>query len=161
MAAVDFFLKLDGIDGESTDEAHIKWIPVESFSWGVSNPVTVGGATGGAGAGKAVPSDFSLVIPVSSASPTIFLKLVTGQHINTATLSARKAGGRGSNEFLKYDLDTVFVSSLTTEGGGDVPMEQVSLRFIKIEVAYTPQRPDGSAGVPLTAGWDFVRNVSV
>jgi type VI secretion system secreted protein Hcp len=160
MAAVDFFLKLDGIDGESTDAAHAKWIEVESFSWGVSNPTTISSTTGGAGSGKAIPSDFSLVIPVSSASPKIFLKVVSGQHIASATLSARKAGGKGSNEFLKYDLDTVFVSSLTTEGSGDVPMEQISLRFAKIEVAYTPQKPDGSADLPVTAGWDFLKNAS-
>jgi type VI secretion system secreted protein Hcp len=159
MAAVDFFLKLAGIDGESTDETHVKWIEVESFSWGVSNPTTIS-STGGAAVGKAIPSDFTLVIPVSSASPAIFSKVVSGVHIDTATLSARKAGGRGSVEFFKYDLDTVFVSSLTTEGGGDVPMEQVSLRFAKIEVAYTPQKADGSAGLPITAGWDFLKNAS-
>jgi type VI secretion system secreted protein Hcp len=158
MAAVDFFFKLDGIDGESTDEAHVKWIPVESFSWGVSNPVTISSATGGAGAGKAIPSDFSLVIPVSSASPQIFLKLVSGLQLNNATLSACKAGGRRSSEFLKYQMSTVFVSSLTTEGSGDVPMEQVSLRFIKVEVAYTPQKAGGSADTPVTAGWDFMKN---
>jgi type VI secretion system secreted protein Hcp len=160
MAAVDFFLKLDGIDGESTDETHVKWIEVESFSWGVSNPTTISSTTGGAGAGKAIPSDFSLVIPVSSASPKIFLKVVSGQFIDSATLSARKAGGRGSTEFLKYDFDTVFVSSLTTEGSGDVPMEQISLRFAKVEVAYTPQKADGSPGLPITAAWDFLKNAS-
>ena len=32
--AVDYFLKIDGIDGESQDDKHKDWIEVLSFSWG-------------------------------------------------------------------------------------------------------------------------------
>ncbi len=32
--AVDYFLKIDGIAGESTDDKHKEWIDVLSFSWG-------------------------------------------------------------------------------------------------------------------------------
>ena len=48
MAAVDYFLKLDGIKGESTDAKHKDEIDVESFSWGIN-------ATGSVKLGLATP----------------------------------------------------------------------------------------------------------
>ena len=35
MAAVDFFLKIDGIEGESTQKGHEKEIEIQSWSFGV------------------------------------------------------------------------------------------------------------------------------
>jgi type VI secretion system secreted protein Hcp len=157
MAAVDFFLKLDGIDGESTDKAHEKWIEIQSFSWGASNPATIGSTSGGAGAGKSIPSDFTFSIPMSAASPQIFIKMLTGRSIDYAALSARKAG-REQQEFLKIKLSDVFISSYNTEGGGDAPMESISLRFVKIDFSYTPQVATGALGTPIAAAFDFVKN---
>ncbi len=111
--AVDMFLKLDGIDGESTDDQHLKWIELESFSWSVSQTGSLG-SSGGA-SGRAVPADFSVVMPFSAASPNVFLKLVTGQHIDSATVSVRQAGS--PTDFLKYDFDTVFMTKLDWVGG--------------------------------------------
>ncbi len=155
MAAVDYFLKLDGIDGESTAKGHEKWIELESFSWGISNHVTIG--AGGAGAGKAVPSDFSLTMPYSKASPQIFLKVVSGQSIPTATVSAAKAGGEQTSDFLKWKMSDVFISSYATEGSTATPFEQVSLTFLKIEVSYSTQLADGSLDVPITGSFDFIK----
>ncbi len=48
MAVVDFFIKIDGIDGESQDSMHKGEIEVLSFSWGETRT----GAQGGGGVGK-------------------------------------------------------------------------------------------------------------
>lgn len=160
MAAVDFFLKLGDIDGESTARGHEKWIEIESFSWGVSNA----GATatgGGSGTGRAVPSDFTFVIPMTSASPKILDSVFSGEHIKTAELSARKAGGEQSGDFLKWKLTDVLVSSYNTEGGGDSPMESIALRFAKVEISYATQKPDGSLATAITSGWDLKLNTKV
>jgi type VI protein secretion system component Hcp len=37
-AAVDAFLKIDGVKGESTDASHKDWIEISTFSWGMNNP---------------------------------------------------------------------------------------------------------------------------
>ena len=42
--------------------------------------------------------------------------------------------------------------------GGELLMDQVSLRFTKVEVEYSPQRPDGSLDAPIKAGWDLQAN---
>ncbi len=153
MAAVDYFLKLDGIDGESTAAGHEKWIEIESYSWGVTNS----GAhdTSGAGAGKAVPSDFTLTLPFSSASPQMFNKCVTGGSFDFIQIDATKAQQGKATTYLTYKLSDVIISALSTEGGGDAPMEQVSFAFAKVEVNYTPQSADGSLVTPIRGAFDF------
>ncbi|THJ33276.1 type VI secretion system tube protein Hcp [Lampropedia aestuarii] len=48
----DFFIKIDGISGESKDSKHAGWIDVLSFSYGVSQSSS-SFTGGGAGVGKA------------------------------------------------------------------------------------------------------------
>ena len=140
--AFDAFLKLDGIDGESNDKDHQGEIEVSSFSWGVSNAGSQSG--GGGGAGKASLQDFHFTMPLSKASPNLMLACATGQHIKTAQLTCRKAGG-SQVEFLKIKLSDVLVSSFEPNGSRgkdapDLPTEAVSLNFVKIDVLYTVDR---------------------
>jgi type VI secretion system secreted protein Hcp len=153
------FLKLDGIDGESTDEQHQKWIEIESFSWGVSNPTTIGSGTGGGGAGRAVPGDFAVVMPFTAASPLIFKKCVSGEQYSTVLLSLRKTGSQTSQDYLKYEFGTVFTTKIEWSSSDDGPEEQVTFVYGTINVQYQPQRPDGTLGEVTQAAWDFTRNV--
>ena len=157
MAAVDYFLKIEEIPGESTDSRHKGEIEVASFSWGAAQ--TAGHGGGGGGAGKVQLQDFHFVTTVGKASPKLFLACAAGQHLKEATLTARTAG-KGQQEFLVVKLTDVIVSSYQSGGaGGDtLPMDQVSLGFAKIEVSFRPQKPDGSLGPPETGGWDRKKN---
>src|SRR5512140_1419124 len=134
MAAVDYFLKIDGIEGESQDSKHKGEIEVESFSWGVTNSA-VATAGGGAAAGRAQFSGFNFMQVLTKASPSLFLKCVSGQHIKMAVLVARKAG-EVPFEFLKLTLSDVLVSSYQTSGSSETPQDSVSLNFAKIEYSY-------------------------
>jgi type VI secretion system secreted protein Hcp len=156
--AVDMFLKLDGIDGESKDAKHKGEIDIESFSFGASNPGSTSGGTGG-GAGKVSMQDFSFTTQVNKASPKLFLACASGQHIKTALLTVRKAGGQ-QQDFLKITFSDVTVSGYH-EGAADAsdtPTDQVSLNFSKIHVSFSGQKPDGSPDAPVTAGWDLKKN---
>jgi len=133
MAAVDYFLKLDSIDGESLDRDRKDWIEVLSFSWGASNSGT-GSVGGGAGAGKVSLQDFHFTANFSKASPALFLSCATGKHLKDATLIGRNAQ-TGNVEFIKIRLSDVLISSYQTGGSGDggLPTDQFSLNFAKIE----------------------------
>jgi type VI secretion system secreted protein Hcp len=159
--AFDAFLKLDGIEGESTDDAHKGEIEVFSFSWGVTQTGTTGGG-GGGGAGKASFQDIHFAQRTSKASPLLFKACATGQHIKKAVLTVRKAGGRQQLEFIKIELEDVLISSYLPSGdtGGDAPVEEVALNFSKIQFTYTPQKADGSADEPVSAGFDLKGNTS-
>ena len=156
MATVDYFLKIDGIAGESQDSKHKGEIELESFSWGATQAGGTGGG-GGGGAGKVQMQDFHFVMTVNKASPKLFLACASGQHLKDATFVARKAG-KDQQEFLVYKFTDILVSSYQTGGSahGDViPTDQISLNFAKIEVSYSPQDEKGKTGNPIKAGYDL------
>jgi type VI secretion system secreted protein Hcp len=162
MAQVDYFLKLAGIDGEATDHKHKGEIDVESFSWGETNSGTHAGG-GGGGAGKVSMQDFHFVMKASKASPKLMLACATGEHIKDGTLVCRKAG-TDQQEFMTIKMSDLLVSSYQTGGsanGGVVPMDQVSLNYSKIEFEYKEQKPDGSLGGAIKAGYDLKANKKV
>jgi type VI secretion system secreted protein Hcp len=159
MAAVDYFLKVDGIDGESTDSKHTNEIDVESWSWGETNSGTHAGG-GGGGAGKVSMQDFHFTMRVCKATPKLFLACATGTHIKEAKLTCRKAGTE-QQEYMTIKFSDLMVSSYQTGGsahGEVVPIDQVSLNFSKIEYEYKPQKPDGTLGEPVKAGYDLKLN---
>lgn len=162
MAAVDYFLKIEGIEGESMDHKHKGEIQIESWSFGESQSGTHASG-GGGGAGKVQMQDFHFVMKVSKASPKLFLACATGQHIKKAVLVCRKAG-KDQQEFYKTTFTDILVSSFQTGGSGHsdvVPMEQLSLNFAKIEIEYKEQKPDGTLGGAIKAGYDLKANKAV
>lgn len=156
--AVDMFLKLDGINGESRDSKHKGEIEIESFSWGASNSGSAAHG-GGGGGGKVSVQDFHFVTRVSKASPQLFLAVASGAHIRSGLLTVRRAGER-QEEFLKVTMSDVLISSWKQEGsaGDDVPVDQVSLNFSKIRIDYAEQSPTGGLGETTSAGWDVKAN---
>ena len=142
MAAVDYFLKIDGIQGESRDDRHKDEIDIESFSWGETQSGTFA-VGGGGGAGKVSMQDFHFTMPVNKASPALFLACAQGDHIKNAILTCRKAG-KDQQEFMKVTMNDVLVSSFQIGGAeGVVPTDQISLNFAKIEVEYQEQDATG------------------
>lgn len=159
MGQVDYFLKIEGVESESTDDKHKGEIEVESFSWGETQTGTAGHGAG-AGAGKVQPQDFNFTKKLDKASPVLFIDCATGQHIKKAVLTARKAGG-GQQEYLKITMEDVMISQYQVGGSGSsdvVPMEQVSMNFSKMEMSYKEQKPDGSLGGEVKQKYDFSAN---
>jgi len=157
--AVEYFLKISGIQGESTDGKHKGEIELEAFSWGETQVPPAGSGGGGGGAGKVQIQDFQVTLRTSKASPKLLLACAKGQHFQEAVMVARKAGG-AKHEFLKFRLREVLISSYQTGGSeqADLPIEQLSLSFGKIEIEYRPTKADGSLDTPVTAGWDVKQN---
>ena len=154
MAAVDYFLKIDGIPGESADSKHKDEIQLESFSFG--NTQAGGhGFGGGGGTGKAQFQDLHFSMHVNKASPKLFLACATGEHIKKAVLVARKAG-KDQQEYYKVTLTDLLVSSYQSSGAGGspLPVDSVSLNFAKIEYSYSPQDEKGKLGGPVAVGYD-------
>ena len=148
------FLKIDGIEGESLDAKHKGEIEIESFSWGASSPGTTGpGGSGGGGAGRVTMEDFTFTTPVTRASPKLFQACVEHRRIKTALLTVRRSGVQ-QQDFLKVTMSDVQISGWKQAADAELPIDQVSMNFGKVQIAYTGQRPDGTAGDTVTAGWD-------
>src|SRR5262245_66045949 len=106
--ATDYFLKLEGVEGESTDDKHKGEIDREQFSFGERQQGT-GGHGGGGGAGKVQMNDFRFVSRTCKASPKLFLACATGEHLKKAVLTCRKAG-KDQQEYLIVTMEDVLVS---------------------------------------------------
>ena len=151
----DYFLKLDGIPGESTAEGHKDEIEIESFSWGASSSSTAYGG-GGGGAGKVSVHDISMTKVVDRASPKLFLYCARGDVIRTATLTLRSSG-ENPVEFYVLTLTDCLVSTYASTGsaGADaLPVDQFTLNFATIRYEYRQQSRDGTTGAIEVATFD-------
>lgn len=162
MAQVDYFLKIDGVPGESEDAKHKEEIELESFSWGETNSGSHATGAGG-GSGKVQMQDFHFVKKYDKSSPVLALKCAGGDHIKKAVLTARKAG-TDQQEYLVITMSDLLVSSYQFGGsaqGDIIPTDQASLNFAKIEGEYKMQKPDGTLGAGVKWGWDQKANKKV
>lgn len=154
-AKVDYFLKIDGIPGESPDDKHKDEIQLETWSWGE----TQGGshaAGGGGGVGKVAMQDFNFSMVINKASPLLFLACAQGKSIKEALLTCRQAGGK-QEEYLKVKFTELLISSYQTGGSGEAvkPIESITFNFTRIDMTYAPQKTDGGSGPPITKWYDL------
>lgn len=163
-AASDYFLKIDGIKGESVDAGHRDEIEINSWSWGASNPVLAGG--GGGGTGKVSMQDFHFVCSHDKSSPLLMLACAqgaTGTHIPKVVLTVRRTTPTGApEEYLTITLEEVLVSSFSSSapppnGGAQAPPTQsISLNFTKIVFSQT-----AADGTITRAGWDLKTSTKI
>jgi type VI secretion system secreted protein Hcp len=158
--AFDTFIDIAGVEGECTAKGFEKKIEIFSFSWGASNPTTVGSGKGGISGGKVSISSFNIMKKSEKSSTALFSACCTGEHFATATVTMRKAGGAaGQKGFLEYKFTEVMVESIQwsgSSGGDDTPTESVSLAFAKVEITYNTQSADGKTFTKAgTASWDL------
>jgi type VI secretion system secreted protein Hcp len=151
--ADDMFLQVGDIRGEATAKGYESWIEVLSWSWGASNPTTVGAGTG-LSAGKVTVSDLSLMKVADSATPRLIDAVAKGVHFPKAALAIRRSSD--GFEYMRVRLEEVMVSSDQLSAGGERPTESVSLSFARYVVDYTP----GPGKKTVSFGWDVGRNVA-
>jgi len=159
--AMDMFIKIGDLKGESKDKTHKGEIDVLAWSWGMSNSGSAH-MGGGAGAGKANVQDLSLTKYIDLASPDLMLACCNGKHFPEATLTVRKAG-ETPLEYLKIKLTEILVTSVSTGGSGgeDRLTENVTLNFAKVNIDYVEQTEKGAVGGKPKMGWDIAANVKL
>ena len=145
--AVDMFLKIDDVKGESVDEKHKEEIDVLAWSWGMSQSGTTH-IGGGGGSGKVAVQDISITKYVDKASPNLIKSCCNGKHYKEATLIVRKAGEKPL-EYLKITLKEVLIANISTGGSGGED---------RLTLEYAPQKKDGTGEAAITAAWDIAEN---
>lgn len=157
--AVDMFIKIDDIKGESVDKTHKAEIHVLAWSWGATQSGTTHTGLGG-GAGKVNVQDLSFTKYIDASSPNLIKAVCNGKHFKQALLTVRKAGEHPV-EYVKIKLMDIIISSLSTGGSGgeDRLTENVTLNFSKFEFDYTGQKADGTADTTIPATWNIAANI--
>ena len=121
-----------GDDGATGRNAGV--ITVLAYSYGLKNTGTVGGATGGAGAGKAVHSPVTITHAMGGSSPQFLAAAATGQHLKSVVINFSRTDRTGRlTTFYRVTLTNVFVSEVAQRSSGDTVLEDVSFVFLKIE----------------------------
>jgi type VI secretion system secreted protein Hcp len=154
--AIDAFLKIEGVTGESVVKGMEGQIDILAWSWGASQSGTMHSATGG-GAGKANVQDLTFTHHVDKASPTLLQFCCSGKHFTKATLTMRKAGDNPLN-YVVITLENVLISGVSMGGahGDDRLNETVTLNFSKFSYTYQPQDSTGAkSGGPMTTTYDI------
>lgn len=159
--AIDAFLKLGTLKGESQADKHTEEIEVLNWSWGASQQGTTHMGSGG-GAGKVNVQDISILHRVDAASPGILLACCKGTHFDEAVLTLRKAGD-DPLDYIIIKMNEVMVTSVAPSGsaGSDEVMESFTLNFAKFEFSYQPQDEKGAKkGGAILAKYDIAKNVA-
>ncbi len=156
--AVDIFLKIDDVKGESVDSAHKDEIDVHSWTWGAAQTGS-SQLGGGQGAGKAQVSDLTVSMNIEKSVPVLLGMLLTGKPFKQAQLTIRKAGGKPL-EYVKVIMKSGLISNLSFSGAptSDHQTVSLSLNFGAVELHYTPQGADGSGQAEVSTSYDIAQN---
>ncbi|MGF1579069.1 MAG: Hcp family type VI secretion system effector [Gemmataceae bacterium] len=160
MAQVDYFLKIPGIEGESTDEGHGGEIEVQSWSWGETNSATHESGTTGGGAGRVAVQDFTFTMEANKATPVLMQYCATGKHITEEVVLTCRRAGEEQQEYFFIKMKNVYVTSYQTGGssGDIVPIDAITLNFGAIMLEYMPQKEDGTLDAAIPGSWNVQTN---
>jgi len=154
--AGSMWMKIDGCEGEATDDGHQKEIDIESYSFGVAHPVSFRG--GGLGGGEATVHDFNVTKLIDKASPVLWKFCMSHKSLPVVLITQRKRG-ESPIDYIKIKLKNAVVSSVSQAGHADAAgSESVTFAFEAFENEYTPQGSDSKPQGAVTMKWDVKKN---
>ena len=159
--AIDVYLQIDGIKGESTDSTHAGWIEVSSAQLGVSQPRSATASTaGGHTAERCEHRSIGLTKLADLSTPILMQTCSAGRTIPKAKLEFMRADSHGERiKYYEVELENVIVSSMNQiVHEGAILHDNFALRFSKIKWKYTQQKIGGGAGGNTSGGWDLSTN---
>lgn len=159
--AIDVYLQIDGIKGESTDDRHKDWIECKSVSWGVEQPRSATSSTGGGHtAERCEHRDIVITKLADLASPILLQTCSAGRTIPKARLEFMRADAQGERvKYFEIELDNVLIGAVSPAvNEGDILTEEVGFKFSKVRWKYTQQRISGGIGGNTSGGWDLAAN---
>lgn len=159
--AIDVYLQIEGIKGESTDSAHQGWIELTSAQWGVTQPRSASVSTGGGHTAERCEHRTLALTKLSDLSSPILMQACSmGKTIPKAKLEFMRADGNGKPvKYYEVELENVMIASVDQAvHQGSILHDSIGLRFSKVKWKYTQQKIGGGVGGNTTGGWDLAAN---
>lgn len=159
----DAFIKIKDCPGESSDDKHKEWIEVQNFTEGVTQPH--GGqmsATGAIAGGRADFQDLSFRKLMDKSSTKLRFLCAKGEHIPEINIELCLATGDKA-KYMDYKFTACFVTAVTCVGDAKAtsegrPLEQITIRFGKVEWTYIHLAKDGKKLGEAKNMWSVVEN---
>lgn len=159
--AMDSYLQIDGVRGESADSKHDGWIECESISWSITQPRSATASTGGGHtAERAELSEITFVKLADLASPVLAQLCAAGKTIPRAKFEFMRADGQGERvKYYEIELENVLIGHVAPSlARGRFMTETVALKFSKVKWKYSQQKIAGGLGGNTSGGWDAAAN---
>jgi len=159
--AIDVYLYIDGIKGESADDRHKDWIECKSVSFGVEQPKSATASTGGGHTAERCEHHDIVISKLADLSSPILLQTCSaGRTIPKAKFEFMRADAQGERvKYYEIELENVLIGAVSPAvEEGDILSEEVALKFSKIKWKYTQQKISGGAGGNTSGGWDLASN---
>lgn len=138
----DCFIKLDGINGESSDLEFKDHIQVESWGWSIRQHLESNWDR--SSTRRADLSNLVFSHQVDLASPSLWARCARNDVLPTASLVMRRAGGSAQKYlFVKLKSVRVLNVALNHDASNVIPLERVELAFEQVEYEYAPQSARG------------------
>ncbi|MES2741151.1 MAG: type VI secretion system tube protein Hcp [Pseudomonadota bacterium] len=159
--ALDVYLQIEGIRGESTDSAHQGWIELASASWGVLQPMNfTDSSSGGHTAERCEHRTLTLTKLADMASPILMQHCSMGKTIPKAKLEFMRADNQGNPiKYYEVELENILIASMDQAvHQGQILQDAIGLRFSKVKWKYTQQKIAGGISGSTVGGWDLASN---
>lgn len=159
--AIDAYLQIDGIKGESQDDKHKGWIECLGVNFGVDQPKSATSSTGGGHTAERVEMDDILVSKLSDLSTPLLLQYCAmGKTIPKAKFEFMRADGDGLPiKYFEIELENVLIGMVKPGLKPSVGMtENICLKFSRVKWKYSQQKISGGSGGNTAGGWDLSSN---
>ena len=159
--AIDVYLQLEGIKGESADSQHQGWMECEMADWMLTQPKSAtSSSSGGHTAERCEHSTVALRKVSCLATPILLQYCSMGKTIPSAKIEFFRADGAGTRvKYFEVEMSDVLISQVAPQvQEGEVMSEHLSLQYAKVKWKYVQQKIGGGSAGLTVGGWDLSLN---
>jgi type VI secretion system secreted protein Hcp len=159
--AIDVYLQIDGIKGESTDTAHKDWIELTSAEFGVLQPRSAtASSAGGHTAERCEHEDIVVTKLTDLSTPLLLEQSSSGKTIPKAKIEFLRADGDGKRVvYFTIELENLIIARVHPKVvEGNIMAESVALKYSQVKWKYVQQKISGGQGGNTAGGWNLSTN---
>jgi type VI secretion system secreted protein Hcp len=152
-------MKIAGVPGTSQIDGFAEQIELMSYSHGVSQQVTGDVSNTERTSGRPIHQDFHVTKYLDKASPLLNQKCCEASNLKSVVITIGRNDAGKVIPLIIYTMEGVVISSVSVGGGGgDKPVESVSLNYASIKWDYTAQKEESGAAGTVSGSWDVSAN---
>ncbi len=156
------YVFIKGIDGESLEVGHPKWIPVKTITWDVKRTLDMTDlGTAQRGYANTAFNQIKMTSELSLHSTKLMLSVADGTPHKEIKIEMCRAGdskGKGMEPYLIFKLSDSVIDEYEVSGGEEqIPEETWSIAYRHISIEYLKADPKtGALSKGGTFDWDVM-----